>query len=122
MHTYRTKFRKAKSELYRKHSKQLSIDYNKAKWVDKNYDLAEEINSTADTLCSLNPSYAWGHSKKYFSYAYMREAEFIAHAFENNIAGNKYFKKLMPDLYEDMIKMIETFKKNIAKDIKNGVK
>lgn len=40
----------------------------------------------------------------------MKEAEFIAHCFENKYATNRAFKKYMPDLYDDMIKYIEDLK------------
>ena len=59
---------------------------------------------------ALNPSYGYGHSKKYYRNAGKREAEFIAHAFENKFIGNEIFKKIAPDLYKDMIKMIDDLK------------
>ncbi len=36
--------------------------------------------------------------------------QFIAHAFENTYAGNEVFKKVLPELYEDMIKLIKETK------------
>ena len=39
----------------------------------------------------------------------MKEAEFIAHAFENTFAGNEVFREVMPDLYQDTIQMIRSF-------------
>ena len=37
----------------------------------------------------------------------MSEKEFIAHCFENTFAGNRVFKKYLPELYDDMVKYIE---------------
>lgn len=73
-------------------------------------DVLEALNSTADALMSLNKSYGWGHTKSYFSKPGMKEAEFIAHAFENAFGGNPVFKKYMPELYEETIKYIKSLK------------
>ena len=70
-------------------------------------DLSEKILATADTLMSLNPNYGFGHTKAYFKNPGFKEAEFIAHAFENRFIGNDVFKELMPDLYDDMIRLVD---------------
>ena len=71
------------------------------------YDVLEQIGSARDTIMALNSNYGFGHTKAYFKLAGKKEAEFIAHCFENKFAGNSVFKKYMPELYEDMIKYID---------------
>lgn len=79
--------------------------YEKQKW-----DLMEKVGAAHDTLMSLNPNYGRGHRPSYWETEGNKEAEFIAHAFENKFAGNEVFKKVMPELYEESIKMIDGFK------------
>ncbi len=74
------------------------------------HDVLEQINSVQDTIKSLNSRYGWGHTTSYFRRPGMKEAEFIAHCFENAFAGNEVFKKYLPDLYNDMIKYINELK------------
>lgn len=38
----------------------------------------------------------------------MSEHEYMAHAFENTLKGNVLFKKLMPDIYQEMIDFVHT--------------
>lgn len=78
--------------------------------VNKDYDLLEKIGASADTIASLNYNFGFGHDKKYFKISGMSEAEFLAHAFENKYAGNDFFKELMPELYDDMIKLVDILK------------
>ncbi len=59
---------------------------------------------------ALNPAYGYGHTKKYYRYVGKKEAEFIAHAFENKFIGNPIFKEIAPDLYKDMINLIDELK------------
>jgi hypothetical protein len=73
-------------------------------------DAMEAFNSTADAVMSLNSSYGWGHTKSYFSKSGMKEAEFLAHAFENAFGGNPVFKKYLPELYEETIRYIKSLK------------
>lgn len=70
-------------------------------------DVIEQICSTMDTIMSLNSRFGFGHSKEYFKITGMSEKEFIAHCFENTFAGNRVFKKYLPELYDDMVKYIE---------------
>jgi hypothetical protein len=74
------------------------------------YDIIESILSTQDTIMSLNPNYGFGHTKAYFKRPGAKEAEFIAHCFENAFPGNAIFKKFLPELYIDMINYISTLK------------
>lgn len=75
-------------------------------YLADNHDLMEKTGAVADTLMSLNPNFGFGHSKPYYKIAGRKEAEFIAHAFENRFIGNDVFKELMPDLYDDMIRLV----------------
>lgn len=74
------------------------------------YDVLEQINKVLDTLQTLNLECASGHKIQYYKTIGMREAEFIAHAFENKFAGNQVFKKVLPELYDDMICYIDKLK------------
>jgi hypothetical protein len=78
----------------------------------KAYTSGDEVSMSQhgaidDTIMSLNYNYCRGHDQAYFKRAGMSEAEFVAHAFENKFIGNPIFKKFAPDLYEEMIAMIE---------------
>lgn len=76
----------------------------------RKHDVIEAIAATQDTIMSLNPNYGWGHTKSYFKHPGMKEAEFLAHAFENAFGGNPVMKKYLPELYEEMIKYIRSLK------------
>ena len=73
-------------------------------------DVLEQIGSVRDTIMSLNPSYGYGHTKAYFKGYGKKEAEYIAHAFENAFLGNEVFKKYLPSIYDEMIEYISTLK------------
>lgn len=73
-------------------------------------DALEQFGSVMDSLMALNPSYGGGHTKTYFKRSETKEAEFIAHCFENKFATNAVFKKFMPDLYQDMRGVIEALR------------
>ncbi|WP_395974247.1 phage minor head protein [Chryseobacterium cucumeris] len=68
-----------------------------------------------DTIMSLNLNYGFGHTKKYFTQKgeFNRNREFLAHAFENKFVGNNMFKKLAPELYDDMNNMMDEILKEI---------
>jgi len=104
MGKYRKLFAKNGRSEYQRINMDIMKLYNPA-FYDKNRDRLEQLASAADTLMSLNPAYGFGHTKKYFSISGKKEAEFIAHIFENKFIGNSAFKELMPDLYEDTIKL-----------------
>lgn len=70
-------------------------------------DIQEQIAATQDTIKAINIKYGWGHSTAYFKNPGLREAEFIAHCFENKFVGNKVFQKYLPELYQAMIQYIE---------------
>lgn len=73
-------------------------------------DVIEQILSARDTIMSLDPNYGAGHSKSYFSRKGFKEAEYLAHAFENAFIGNPVFKKYMPDIYQEMVEYINNLK------------
>lgn len=77
---------------------------------NRNADFLERIVAAADTLKSLNVRYGWGHKDSYFQITGKPEGEFIAHAFENAFVGNNIFRKVMPDLYSDMVAYIKSLK------------
>ncbi|MBO9671951.1 MAG: hypothetical protein J7577_00790 [Sphingobacteriaceae bacterium] len=91
-------------ELHDKFYDDIKIGYK-----TNNHDEIEKITSFADTLMSLNPNFGAGHTKAYFNIEYTKEAEFIAHAFENKFLGNSYFEKIAPELYKAMIVYIEKY-------------
>lgn len=70
-------------------------------------DVLEQILSTRDTIMALNPNYGVGHTKSYYKRIGARQAEFIAHAFENAFLSNKVFEKYLPELYEAMVGFIK---------------
>lgn len=74
------------------------------------WDVIEQIGSTRDTIKSLVVSYGDGHSTSYFRRVGAKEAEYLAHAFENAFLGNRVFQKYMPEIYEEMIAYIKTLK------------
>lgn len=74
------------------------------------YDVIEQILAARDTIMSLDPNYGAGHSKSYFSRKGFKEAEYLAHAFENAFLGNPVFKKYMPDIYQEMVEFINNLK------------
>lgn len=77
-------------------------------------DLAEYTCSTADTLMSLNTNYGYGHTKSYFKGSVFKpETEFLSHCFECYYSGNPIMKKAFPDLYDEMIKLVDTIKEEI---------
>ena len=72
-------------------------------------DLEEQLGGLSDTLMAMIEGSRWisprGHYGDYFSGESQQLHEFQAHCAENYWKGNKYFKELMPDLYEDMKKL-----------------
>jgi len=114
MDKYRTTFRKNKNEGYKFLEEKWKGEYKKV-FDEDNRDGIEKVASFADTLMALNKSYGFGHSKKYFSRTDLQAAEFIAHAFENKFIGNNLFKEIAPELYSDMIAMIDELLKQVQR-------
>lgn len=112
MNKYRKKYRYSKTNNYRDIDKKWKEKY-RVFFDNKDYDNMEKTGAFADTIMSLNKAYGFGHSKAYYKQKGKAEAEFIAHAFENKFIGNDVFKELAPDLYKDMIELIELFKSKL---------
>lgn len=108
MDEFRKALAKNRNTGYKALHNQFYNDVNEAFRLG-NHDDIEKITSFADTLMSLNPNFGAGHSKAYFAIDGRKEAEFIAHAFENKFIGNSYFEKTAPDLYKAMIAYIEKY-------------
>lgn len=112
MEKYRKEFKKNQNELYIQYDSDLKKIYRDA--IKKNdHTTAEQSLAALDTLMSLNPKFGLGHSVSYFNRKGMKEAEFIAHTFENKFIENPVFKKTMPDLYKEMKLTLEKVKKEI---------
>jgi Phage Mu protein F like protein len=75
-----------------------------------------QLTATADTIEALtNATYGFGHGKAYYAErANSQFMEYMAHAFENKYYGNDIMKKLFPQLFDDMISMLDEM---IAKTI-----
>lgn len=82
-------------------------DLGNASFTSGEFDKMSQVGALHDTMMALNQRFGTGNSKTYFSQEGFSEAEFIAHAFENKFAGNPIFKQLAPDLYQDMIDLID---------------
>lgn len=103
MTKYRGKYAANNNVGYRDIQNGLFIDFlNHKKTEEKS-----QIGSTMDTLMALNINFGMGHSKEYYKEKGNAEAEFIAHAFENKYVGNPYFKKHMPELYDELVAWVE---------------
>lgn len=105
MKKYRNEFSKNENALYKKIDKTL-WEKGYAAANSNNFDEMYQVGAAHDTLMSLNKNFGSGHTKAYFSQKGFPEAEFIAHMFENKYVGNKVFKEVMPELYEESIKVI----------------
>ena len=72
-------------------------------------DLDESIGAAMDVIASLTKGIqGWGHAVNYWKGGggYFQYAEFFAHAFENKYIGNEVLKGEFPELYDDMILML----------------
>lgn len=71
-------------------------------------DVISQATAFADTINSLSKGkYCYGHSAKYWrSSADSVIKEFIAHAFENQYAGNGFFRWMYKDLFDEMVKVL----------------
>lgn len=71
----------------------------------------ESLVGMTDTIQALtNGKYGVGHGSDYFQLNSKRNAqykEFMAHAFENKYFGNPVFEKLFPNIYNNMISMLD---------------
>jgi len=109
MDKYRKEFRKNQNEGYNTISAKLREENLKV-YSSGDRNESEKIGAVLDTVMSLNKNYGSGHPAAYWKTPGHPEAEFIAHAFENKFAENEVFKKVAPELYEDMRKLIDELK------------
>ena len=67
------------------------------------------LSAYADTIKSITKTIGWGHDDNYFTMngGKYRYFEAIAHAFENKYVGNEVFKFLDPELYQELIDMLD---------------
>ncbi len=79
-------------------------------YTENDHDTVEKVGAARDTLMSLNTKYGSGHQLQYWKRKGNKEAEFLAHSFENKFAGNDVFEKIMPELYTDTIELIDKIK------------
>lgn len=82
---------------------------NKYKHLNK-ADFEEQLSSYLDTIASLTKGrLGGGHELSYWKAGrgYYDKAEFLAHAFENKYVGNELFKGEMPELFNDMVKLLD---------------
>ena len=120
MKSIRKLFAKDKSARYKeidkevrdifKHVQEKKADGTRGGWDP---DKSEMLGAIADTLMALNPSYGYGHSKAYFKRPYLKEAEFIAHAFEIKYGKNPLFDEIAPDLKKEMVRILDELLKTI---------
>lgn len=116
MDKYRKLYSEDGNKKYREFEKKAK-EFVREGYKQKNHDIIEQATSVLDTIMSLNPYYGSGHSFSYFTIAWNKELEFIAHAFENKFIGNDVFKSIMPDLYQDMIDLIDKLLKEVEKQV-----
>ena len=82
--------------------------------VAEKMDFDEQLGALTDCIQAMLKKHEFirprGHSSSYFAFKEQQLAEFIAHCSENYWSGNLYFKKLSPQLYEEMWDFIKQFK------------
>jgi hypothetical protein len=103
-------------------SDRVTAVYNRLSKVDEAFfkrrgitkqDVKEALSAVADTLRTFvnSSDVGWGHTVSYFNNPGMKEAEYLAHAFENTFIGNRAFQHFMPTEYAEMIAFIKVLKK-----------
>lgn len=101
-------------KIFKKHQNDYTKAYYKLeqlnRWAyrrgNKYREMNDQIGALRDTMESLDKYLSKNgqmHSKSYWKREGSKEKEFIAHMFENKFIGNKWFKKYLPELYQDMI-------------------
>lgn len=105
MQKYRDKFSQNKNAGYKRFNA-IVKRYKNAPGDD-----GTNVHNSADILKSLNNKLGYGHSTAYFNAPLKSEREFIAHCFENKFVGNHILQQIDPELYQDMIDVIDKLKK-----------
>lgn len=76
-------------------------------------EFIDDIGSLKDTFGALTKErIGGGHGVSYYKKVSNQWHEFIAHAYENRFQGNKIFKSMYPEMYKDMIKMVDELNLN----------
>lgn len=76
-------------------------------------DYMADVGALKDTFGALTKEkIGGGHGRSYYKNKSFQWHEFIAHAYENKFQGNKLFKSLYRELYDDMIKMVDELNLN----------
>jgi len=104
MDKYRNKYSANKNKLFKGYTgglKKAAKDSNN----DRNWK--SQIGAFADTVQALDSNYGFGHGKFYYSGEFKSEREFLAHCFETKYYGNDVIKRLDPELYQDMIDLLD---------------
>lgn len=75
--------------------------------TDKQY--TKQLSSTADTIEALTDGkMGFGHGKEYYQTRKNSNfMEYAAHSFENKYVSNDFMKEIFPELYNNMIKMLD---------------
>jgi SPP1 gp7 family putative phage head morphogenesis protein len=72
-------------------------------------DIADIASSASDALMALtNGRHGAGHTKAYMKTLGMKEAEMFAHSMENFFDGNEIFEEVMPEVFKESKKYIQT--------------
>jgi hypothetical protein len=86
--------------------------------ADEYREYSESHLAVMDTIEALtNSQFGYGHGRSYYSRAngYFRYAEFFAHMTENKFIGNPVFESAAPELYKDMIDLMDKLIAKISK-------
>jgi len=76
-------------------------------------EFLDDMGSLKDTFGALTKErIGGGHGVSYYKKVNKQWHEFIAHAYENRFQGNKLFKSMYPEMYDDMIKMVDELNLN----------
>jgi hypothetical protein len=79
----------------------------------------KKLSATGDSIQAITRgNFGFGHGRSYFNdpdAPNRRYGEYLAHAFENKYSGNEVMKKLFPNMYEEMISVLDEL---IAKTVK----
>jgi|GEM_PF-2653151 len=106
MEKYRKKLNAENGKRFAEVDKKLWELYHDAR-RSGHYDRRYQCVAAQDTLMSLDPRYGQGHGRDYWENEGFKEAEFIAHLFENRFVGNEVFREAMPELYAEMVELAD---------------
>ncbi len=76
-------------------------------------EFIDDIGALKDTFGALTKErIGGGHGVSYYKKVSNQWHEFVAHAYENRFQGNKLFKSMYPEMYKDMINMVDELNLN----------